>query len=109
MILLSDDEKKLRLNGVKGSNGNGDGIKVNRDGGSNRNGNGRPRLTLKWIELLIDPDPGKLLIDPDPGIGLERPGSMPAIHDINCDCIVCSKLLLNRRSSHLHSHLPSDF
>ncbi|KAI5648507.1 hypothetical protein M9H77_34512 [Catharanthus roseus] len=61
MILLSDDEKKLRLNGVKGSNGNGDGIKVNRDGGSNRNGNGRPRLTRKWIELLIDPDPGNVL------------------------------------------------
>ncbi|KAI5648470.1 hypothetical protein M9H77_34475 [Catharanthus roseus] len=63
--LLSEDEKKRKLNGEKRSNGNGDGIKGNGDGGEkgngNGNGNGRPRLNLKWIDLLIDPDPDNVV------------------------------------------------
>ncbi|KAJ8557575.1 hypothetical protein K7X08_003200 [Anisodus acutangulus] len=50
-------------------NGNNDTVSENRDNGLNNNGNGskngnnggRPRLNLRWMDLLLDPDPDNIV------------------------------------------------
>lgn len=61
--LFSNNEKKQKQssNGKeKGLNGNDNGINSN-NGDKKENGNGRPRLNFKWIDLLIDPDPDNVV------------------------------------------------
>ncbi|KAK4367125.1 hypothetical protein RND71_015005 [Anisodus tanguticus] len=50
-------------------NGNNDTVSENLDNGLNNNGNGskngnnggRPRLNLRWMDLLLDPDPDNIV------------------------------------------------
>lgn len=48
-----DEMKQKQSNGLNGNSINSN----NGDEKEKPSGNGRPRLNLKWIDLLIDPDP----------------------------------------------------
>ncbi|MCD7457126.1 hypothetical protein HAX54_034259 [Datura stramonium] len=50
---VSSDKEKTD-NGLK-NNGSGSG------NGSDGNGGGRPRLNLRWLDLLLDPDPDNIV------------------------------------------------
>lgn len=58
----NDPSSKDEEGGIEedGSKNNGNSIDGNA-GGSGGNGNGRPRLNLKWVDMLLDPDPENIV------------------------------------------------
>lgn len=56
-----DEMKQKQSNGLNGNSINSNNGDEKEKPGGNGNGNGRPRLNLKWIDLLIDPDPDNVV------------------------------------------------
>lgn len=57
----STDEGGIEEDGSKNNGNRIDGNAGGSGGSGNGNGSGRPRLNLKWVDMLLDPDPENIV------------------------------------------------